>query len=237
MKRYAVIGSPVEHSFSPEYFKVKFNDLSVDAEYIALDVEAVEDIRTIAESHDLAGFNVTVPYKQAIIPYLRHISRDAVEMNAVNVVKIVDGEWYGFNTDHQGFSRSIEGVLKTGYKALVFGSGGSSKAVTYALQRMNIPFRIVSRNEGFTYADLDSQILSEHQLLINTTPLGMYPKVDEAVSIDYDSVGKQHLCFDLVYNPDKSLFLKRCEERGASIRNGRTMLEIQADLSWDIWCQ
>ncbi|MFB1003742.1 MAG: shikimate dehydrogenase [Bacteroidia bacterium] len=239
MKKYGVIGFPVKHSFSPAYFAQKFNFLGItDCEYAAYELSNIVDIKELIARENLAGFNVTIPYKQTIIPYLDHISEAAAQINAVNTITVKNGKWYGDNTDHIGFSSSLMGLMPSDEtKALIFGTGGSSLAVRYALNQMGISYNSVSRGAAgdYTYDEITLSIVKEHRLLINTTPLGMYPRVAESVAIPYEAIGDKHLCYDLVYTPEETEFLCKAKAKKATIKNGLEMLEIQADEAWDIW--
>jgi shikimate dehydrogenase len=239
MKKYGVIGFPVKHSFSPAYFAQKFNFLGItDCEYAAYELSNIADIKKLVARENLAGFNVTIPYKQTIIPYLDHISEAASQINAVNTVTVKNGTWYGDNTDHIGFSSSAKRLMPSDEtKALVFGTGGSSSAVRYALNEMNVSYKSVSRGPAgdYTYDEVTSRIVKEHRLLINTTPLGMYPRIEGCIAIPYEAIGEKHLCYDLVYTPEETEFLCKARANNARIKNGLEMLEIQADKAWDIW--
>lgn len=239
MKKYGVIGFPVKHSFSPAYFTKKFSLLGItDCEYAAYELSNIADIKKLIARENLAGFNVTIPHKQTIIPYLDHISEAAATINAVNTITVKNGKWYGDNTDHIGFSNSVKGLLPSDKtKALIFGTGGSSLAVRYALNQLDILYKSVSRGPAgdYTYDEITPSIIEEHRLLINTTPLGMYPSVAESVAIPYEAIGDKHLCYDLVYTPEETKFLGRAKTKGGRIKNGLEMLEIQADKAWDIW--
>lgn len=244
---YGLIGYHLGHSFSKEYFSKKFNDLKIDEEYNLFPIKDITEMSKLITfySGQLKGLNVTIPYKELILKYLTKIETDAAIIGAVNVIKVIYDNGIpaliGYNTDWQGFLASLKPLL-TGrtdiYRALVLGTGGASKAIVYALNKIGIDCTLVSRyksNGDVTYMDLDSDIISSHRLIVNTTPLGTYPSINTCPDIPYDSISNNHICFDLVYNPDKTEFLKKCESRGATIKNGLEMLHIQADLSWQIW--
>lgn len=238
IRKYGLIGYPLTYSFSPSYFASKFEEKRiVDAEYQSFPVEQIEDIKGLIDS-GILGFNVTIPYKEQIIPYLDKLSDAAKTIGAVNTVHIVDGKLIGYNTDVYGLENSLyrllDGVCVK--KALILGTGGASKACQYVLDQMGIEYRLVSRNPKYlTYDQLDAEIMAEHTLIINTTPLGTSPDVDTCPDIPYKLLGDSHFVFDLVYNPEKSLFLTRAEAQGAAIINGLSMLHDQADESWKIW--
>lgn len=244
---YGLIGYPLGHSFSKEYFSKKFNDLKIDEEYNLLPIKDITEMSKLITfySGQLKGLNVTIPYKELILKYLTKIETDAAIIGAVNVIKVIYDNGIpaliGYNTDWQGFLASLKPLL-TGRadicRALVLGTGGASKAIAYALNKIGIDCTLVSRynsNGDVTYMDLDSDIISSHRLIVNTTPLGTYPSINTCPDIPYDSISNNHICFDLVYNPEKTEFLRKCESRGATIKNGLEMLHIQADLSWQIW--
>lgn len=239
MKKYGVIGYPVLQSFSPQYFAEKFQILGLhDFIYEAIEVEDISTIRSLIQKGEWDGLNVTIPHKQSVIPYLDGLSDLAVKLNAVNTIKLEGQKLMGYNTDYYGFSTSLTRVLsKEHSSALIFGSGGSSLAVRFALRKLGIDYKLISRGAGgdLTYSQLTNEIVAQHKILINTTPLGMYPNLDEAVNIPYEGIGVDHLCFDLVYNPSETVFLYKCKLQGAQVKNGREMLELQADKSWDIW--
>jgi shikimate dehydrogenase len=236
--KFAVIGKPIRHSFSPEYFTSKFRKNNIKASYEALQLEEIAGVKEIISKKELSGFNVTIPYKQSIIHYLDGIDITAAEINSVNTVKVENGKWHGYNTDWLGFMMSIQRLLKGNETALVFGSGGSTKAICYVLQKMGIPYTIVSRsnNKGMlNYQNLSDNLLSNTHLLINCTPLGMFPEVDTCIDINYACLNENHLCYDLVYNPEITRFMKNAQSQGAKVINGLKMLELQAEAAWDIW--
>lgn len=237
-RKYGLIGYPLSHSFSPGYFLNKFEVEGIrDTEYRAYPISKIEDIRQLIKE-GLSGFNITIPYKQQIIPFLDEISEAAKKINAVNTVKILDGKLHGYNTDVYGFEVSLRGLLgeKLPNSALILGSGGASQAVQYVLERLGIHSQVVSRKKALlTYAELDDIIIHSHPLIVNTSPLGMYPNIEQAPDIPYLSLGSKHILYDLIYNPEKTLFLKKGEEQGSIVVNGQRMLHLQADKSWEIW--
>jgi len=188
----------------------------------------------------LRGLNVTIPHKQTVIPYLDELDEAARGIGAVNVIKVSSGKLRGYNTDYIGFMRSLIPLVKSSHKkALVLGTGGSAKAVKYVLKKIGISYTLVSRNPNdksvLRYSDITSDLLQEYTVLINTTPAGMYPKISEAPDIPYQHIGSQHLLFDLIYNPEETLFLKYGKQPGASVKNGYEMLVFQAEEAWRIW--
>lgn len=241
IKSYGLIGYPLSHSFSKKYFTEKFERESIkDHFYELFPIESIRDLPSIISAHStLAGLNVTIPYKEQVIDYLDSCSPVVEEIGACNCIRIIDGKLKGYNTDVIGFSRSLEPKLKASHKkALVLGTGGAAKAVHYALKQKGIDFLQVSRKKSdlsISYEDITEQLIKEYTLIINTTPLGMYPDVDKAPDIPYQFLGTEHYLFDLVYNPPTTKFLSEGKKHGAEIENGADMLVIQAEASWDIW--
>ena len=238
--RFGLIGYPLSHSFSPSYFAKKFADLGIkDSEYLAYELEDIPRVEALLQS-GVKGLNVTIPYKEQVIPYLDRLSDEAKKIGAVNTIKISEEGVVGYNTDVYGFQKSLELFLggKKIEKALVLGSGGAAKAVKFALETLGILFTTVSRQASFLqYQDLSKKIIDDHQLVINTTPLGMSPKIHTCPNIPYHLLSDEHFLYDLVYNPEKTLFLKQGSARGASVKNGYDMLVLQAEKSWEIWNQ
>lgn len=241
---YGLIGYPLGHSFSKGYFTEYFTQEHIDAQYKNFELPAINDLcQVLTEEPTLQGFNVTIPYKQQIIPYLDDIDAAASAIGAVNVVKVTrhaDGlRLKGYNTDVIGFSDSIRPLLRPHHThALILGTGGASKAVDYALRQLGLATRFVSRrktDDTLTYDELTPDLLARHTVIVNTTPLGMYPHTDECPPIDYSQLNPEFLLFDVVYNPAKTLFLQRGEEAGATICNGMDMLIGQAKAAWHIW--
>lgn len=247
-KVYGLIGYPLGHSFSRDYFNKKFAAEGLDAEYCNFEIPSIGDIKDVLDDHpDLAGLNVTIPYKQQVIPYLDKLDDDAAAIGAVNVIKIVrddrtddeDYELVGYNSDVVGFRNSIAPLLNPARdKALILGTGGASKAVYHGLLQLGVEPVYVSRTprEGvISYADLTPEVMASHKVIVNTTPLGMYPKVDNCPDIPYDCLTPEHLLYDLIYNPDVTTFMKRGQEHGAEVKNGLEMLLLQAFEAWRIW--
>jgi shikimate dehydrogenase len=239
MRNYGLIGKSLIHSFSPRYFRDKFNELCInDCSYQAFELPSLGQIKALIYENDLSGFNVTIPYKQLIIPYLDEISLIASEINSVNTVTVKNDLLCGENTDYLGFENTLLKYLQSFHKrALIFGTGGSSKTITYVLKSLGIECTHVSQSNHdlMNYTQIDNYMIKSHQILINTTPLGTFPKVDTCVDIPYSAITKNHLCYDLVYNPKESLFLAKSKLNGAMIVNGLDMLKIQADKSWKLW--
>ncbi len=242
MRKFGLIGKSLKHSFSADYFAKKFKAENItDCTYSLFELEELEDVRSMLEDHkELCGFNITIPYKQQIFPYLDSIDIEAERIGAVNCVTIEEGKLKGYNTDIVGLRSSMAKLLKGAYidRALVLGTGGASSAVQYMLGEMGIEFELVSRDplkSTITYSTISPEDISRAQLIINTTPLGTYPDIDSAPSLPYAFISPSHYLFDLVYNPPLTQFLSYGEQRGAKILNGETMLLAQAEESWRIW--
>lgn len=245
MKRYGLIGYPLGHSFSKNFFNEKFHSENIDAEYVNFEIPTIEDFNKIIKANPtLCGLNVTIPYKEQVIGYLDELDKDAAAIGAVNVIKIerIKGKTRltGFNSDVMGFTQSIESLLEPHHKkALILGTGGASKAINYGLHKFGLETKFVSRskrNENtITYDDITPEIMEEYKVIVNCTPTGMYPKADECPNIPYDLLTPEHLLYDLLYNPDTTLFMKNGSDRGAIVKNGLEMLLLQAFGAWDIW--
>ena len=240
MRKFGLIGYPLGHSFSPPYFAKKFRDEGIDdAVYEAYPIDHIDKFMELIDSNTI-GINVTIPYKELVMIYLDDMSEAAKTIGAVNTIHHIEGRLIGYNTDYYGFKKSLLKMLGnvTISNALVLGTGGSSKAVRYALDQMGIKYSLVSRNTSYlSYGDLNQKIIEEHKLIINTTPLGMFPSIDTFPVIPYASISSKHFCYDLVYNPEKTVFLTEAEKRGATVKNGYDMLILQAEKSWQIWNQ
>ncbi len=236
MKTYGLIGKNISYSFSRNYFANKFKKEDIkNSQYINFDIDNLSELNNIFNTNNF-GFNVTIPYKEVIIPYLDSLDFHAEKIGAVNTIKIENEKKIGFNTDWIGFKKSIEPLLNSHHtKALILGTGGASKAVIYALDQLKIETLIVSRNGKTSYQDLSEEIIQNHAIIINCTPVGTFPNIDAAPEIPYHFITKNHLAYDLIYNPAETLFLKKCKEKGAVVKNGLEMLEIQAEASWKIW--
>ena len=240
-KRYGLVGKDIAYSFSRSYFAEKFQKEGIDnCTYENFDLKSIDVIKTVLKMQNLGGLNVTIPYKEAILPYIDHLSEDAKIIGAVNTVRILaDGTVEGHNTDTYGFKAALLRRWNDhADKALILGTGGASKAVHYVLQQMNIEPLFVSRNpkEGqITYKQIDSALMQSHKLIINCTPIGTHPDIDQTPQIPYDLIDSGHFLFDLIYNPEVTLFLAEGKNKGATIQNGHFMLEQQAEKSWNIW--
>lgn len=244
-KLYGLIGFPLGHSFSQMFFNQKFEAEDINAEYRNFELPDIGDLMELLSEYPLLeGLNVTIPYKELVIPYMDSLEETAEGVGAVNVIKISHDErndlWLkGFNTDVTGFTDSLRPLLTPArMRALILGTGGAAKAVAYSLKNLGVDYTFVSRTPGegmLAYADLTPEIMAEHKLIVNTTPLGMYPNVDRCPDIPYGALTPEHLCYDLLYNPDVTLFMKRAAAHGAETKNGLEMLMLQAFASWDIW--
>ena len=244
MKKYGLIGYPLGHSFSMGYFNEKFKNEAINAVYENFEIPDIQDITTVIGSNpDLAGFNVTIPYKEKVMDYLDYIAPEAAEIGAVNVVKVThNGEravLKGFNSDVVVFVNSIKPLLRPLHKkALVLGTGGASKAVEYGLRKLGLETIKVSRTEKdntITYGQVTPELLSEYKVIVNCTPCGMAPHFDECPNLPYDSIDDSFLLYDLIYNPEETLFLRKGKEKDATVKNGLEMLLLQAEEGWNIW--
>lgn len=241
MRIYGLIGKPLTHSFSQAYFTEKFqNENLTDCSYDNFELQDIKELpQLIKEQHNLFGLNVTIPYKEEVFQYLTSKSSVVEQIEACNCIKIKEQKLFGFNTDVIGFERSLLPLLMPHHtKAIVLGTGGAAKAVKFALNKLGINFTSVSRfpsDSTISYEMLTPVFIKEHTVIINTTPIGMYPHVNAAPPIPYHLLSEYHLLFDLIYNPTETLFLKRGKEAGASVSNGYEMLVQQAEESWKIW--
>lgn len=243
MKRFCVIGYPLSHSFSPGYFQEKFKQLGLqDYSYTARELEDINLIKPLIETAHLSGFNVTIPHKQGVIAHLDEIDAIAAEIGSVNCVKVVWGKnayhTKGYNTDWIGFSHLLNMLSKKPKKALIFGTGGAALAVNYALEKAGIDRLSVSRGamaDAISYSAIDEKLISECDLIVNTTPVGMYPNINEKPNFPYHLLTSNHALIDLIYNPLRTAFLLEGERNGCQVLNGLEMLHIQAEASWEIW--
>lgn len=244
---FGLIGQSLEHSFSKSYFENKFKEENkLNYHYHNFDIDTLNSIIQLIKQHQLTGLNITKPYKESILPFLHHIDKEAKEIGAVNCIKII---WeknqpvlHGYNTDCYGFGQSIKPFLEPRHqRALILGTGGASKAVAYALKKIGIEVYFVTSsqpkktNQSFLYNELNEHIFNAFKLIINTTPLGMYPHIHEEPLIPYSFLDTEHLLYDLIYNPTETPFLNKGKQQGATIINGLNMLKLQADKAWDIW--
>ena len=245
MKKYGLIGYPLGHSFSKNFFNEKFHSEDIDAEYVNFEIPTIDEfLQVIAANPTLNGLNVTIPYKEKVISYLDEVDKDAAAIGAVNVIKFEHNKGklklIGYNSDVIGFSRSIEPLLESYHtKALILGTGGASKAVNYSLKKLGLSTLFVSRTKHtentVTYDELTPELMDEYKVIVNCTPVGMYPQADKCPEIPYECLTPRHLLYDLLYNPNTTLFMKKGEEQGAVVKNGLEMLLLQAFGAWDIW--
>lgn len=240
--KFGLVGRDISYSFSRGYFSNKFEHDNLPHSYVNFDLKSIDELQDIIKNtSNLKGLNVTIPYKQEVIPLLDAIDNRAKEIGAVNTITISDDKKLkGYNTDYYGFKTSLQPHLKPHHKkALILGTGGASKAIAYALKTLNIEYDFVSRskNEGgtFLYADLTHKIISDYTIIINCTPLGTTPNVEESPDIPYKALSKNHILYDLIYNPEQTKFLKQGKLKGAKTINGLEMLSLQAEKAWEIW--
>ena len=244
MDRYGLIGYPLGHSFSISYFNQKFADESINARYLNFEIPSIDDLLQVLDSNpELNGLNVTIPYKEKVMQFLDYISPEARAIGAVNVIKVErQGKktmLKGYNSDVIGFTQSIEPMLEKHHKkALILGTGGASKAINYGLKALGLETVYVSRYERpgtIQYDKITPEVVQEYNVIVNCTPLGMYPKTEECPNLPYEAMDSKNILYDLIYNPDESLFMKRGAERGANVKNGLEMLLLQAFASWEFW--
>lgn len=240
--KFGLVGRDIGYSFSKKYFTEKFQLLHFDnCEYLNFDLKTIKDFtKTVAQTKGLKGMNVTIPYKEEVIPFLDKLSKNAKKIGAVNTITISKKKKLkGYNTDFYGFKKALKPLLSPSHKkALILGTGGASKAIAYAFQKLKIEYDFVSRNPTefqFSYEELTAEIFAEYQIVVNTTPVGTHPKIEEAPPINYALFTKDHIAFDLVYNPEETTFLRKAKEQGAKTKNGYEMLIFQAEKAWSIW--
>lgn len=240
MSQFGLIGYPLSHSFSQGYFSEKFQKEGItDAQYANYPIASIDAFKALWDDVNLKGLNVTIPYKKEVIPFLHHPSLVVESIQACNCIRLFNNELYGYNTDVIGFQKSLEPFLKSHHThALILGTGGAAAAVEWVLQHLNIKYLVVSRSNGahaITYNQLTKDLIQSHTLIINTSPVGMYPNVNDAPIIPFEYITSQHHLFDLIYNPGETMFLSKGKQQGATIQNGLEMLHIQAEESWKIW--
>lgn len=239
-KIYGLIGKNIDYSFSKNFFSKKFKNENINCKYLNFDIQNISDFKSVISDKNISGLNVTIPYKEDVIKYIDEISNDAKSIGAVNTIKISNKKLTGHNTDHIGFTKSIEKIdeFKNIESALILGSGGASKAIQFALDNLKIKYTIVSRSNSIkciNYNQVSEKIIKNHKLIINCTPLGTFPEVEKCPEIDYRFLSPFNILYDLVYNPKQSNFLRKGLNAGCKIKNGLEMLEIQAIESWKIW--
>lgn len=245
MDKYGLIGYPLGHSFSISYFNEKFQNENIDAEYQNFEIASIDSFPEVVDSNpELRGLNVTIPYKEKVIEYLDELSPEAETIGAVNVIRVTHKGHKtilkGFNSDVIGFTRSIEPLIQPQHhkKALILGTGGASKAIDFGLKSLGLETKFVSRTpfEGrFTYEDITPEIIKEYNVVVNCTPLGMYPNVDACPKLPYEAMDSKTILYDLIYNPDQTLFMQKGAQHGAIVKNGLEMLLLQAFASWEFW--
>tara|TARA_B110000114_G_C14981385_1_gene352638 strand:- start:32 stop:757 length:726 start_codon:yes stop_codon:yes gene_type:complete len=238
MKNYGLIGKSLGHSFSKSFFENHFEKNNISGSYKNIELESIEEFKAVRDFFD--GFNVTIPYKQAIIPFLDYLTAEATAIGAVNIIQCRDGKLIGHNSDAFGFHQSIKPFLTNLHeRAIVLGTGGASKAVEFVLRRIGLDVIFISRNPSteneFSYDELNKHMLNACKIIVNTTPVGTYPNIDDCISFPFEFLTEDHLVVDLIYNPAKTKFLKSAEENNATIMNGETMLKQQALKSYQIW--
>jgi len=240
-KQFGLVGKNIDYSFSKKYFTEKFEKENlINHNYQNFDIQSVFEITQIVKNPNLCGLNVTIPYKEEIIPFLDKISKKAKKIGAVNTIKITKkGKLKGYNTDFFGFQKSLSSLLNEHHKkALILGTGGASKAVAFALKKLGIQYSFVSqklRRDYLSYEKLNEAIFQEYQIIINCTPLGTFPDINSCPNIPYDLLNSNHIVFDLVYNPEETIFLQKAKQNGATTKNGMEMLVFQAEKAWEIW--
>jgi shikimate dehydrogenase len=244
MDKYGLIGYPLGHSFSINYFNQKFADEVINAKYMNFEIPSIDALAEVLDSNpELKGLNVTIPYKQKVMEFLDQISPEARAIGAVNVIRVThegkDIKLKGFNSDVIGFTQSIEPMLEPYHKkALILGTGGASKAIDYGLKSLGLETVFVSRYrrpETICYEDITPDVVKEYNVIVNCTPIGMFPKTEECPLLPYEAMDEKNILYDLIYNPDETLFMKMGAERGASVKNGLEMLLLQAFASWEFW--
>lgn len=239
-KKYGLIGKKLSHSFSKNFFDQKFRDQSIDATYENFETQDISGIQAVFKIENLAGLNVTIPYKEVILPFLDDLDESAKMVGAVNCIQVKNGKRIGYNTDVFGFRQMIKPFLESHHeRALIFGKGGASRAVASVLKELGLSVFFVTRNPkeevDFAYSDINERMIHSCGIIVNTTPLGMFPDVDIAPEIPYSFLTDKNLVVDLIYNPKETLFMKKAKSYGANVINGETMLYQQAEKSWEIW--
>lgn len=240
-KIYGLIGKNIAYSFSKNYFSNKQHSLNENFIYQNFDCDTLSDFLNVIKNNTIAGLNVTIPYKESIIPFLDDLSDIASKIGAVNTIKIHKNKLIGYNTDYYGFKKALSPLLKKHHtKALILGTGGASKAIAFALNELSIAYTFVSRNvktkkNTISYNDINEAIFSTSTIIINTTPVGTFPDINNCLPLPCEYFSKKHIAFDLIYNPTETLFLRQAKKNGATIKNGYDMLVFQAEKAWEIW--
>jgi shikimate dehydrogenase len=246
MRAFGLIGKSLSHSFSKNYFDNKFTLLHLnDCSYSNFELEKIEDIISLLQTHpNLQGLNVTIPYKETVIPFLNELSEEAKQVGAVNCIQIKNKKLIGHNTDVYGFSQSLKPFLDVNHeRALILGTGGVSKAVAHVLQKIGLPVFFVTSaktkktDNTFFYHEINERVMDAFKLIVNTTPIGTFPNINECPPLPYEFFTPQHLAYDLIYNPGETKFLRQASDKGSIVVNGLSMLQLQAEKSWEIWNQ
>ena len=236
MRTFGLIGKNLAHSFSKTYFNEKFlKEETTENKYVNYELEEIAKFRELIEQKKISGLNVTIPYKESIIPFLDELSKEAKIIGAVNTIKFHNNKVIGHNTDYIGFTNSIEPLLEGRKKAIILGDGGGAKAVKYALEKLSIEYKIAKRNTSFRYSDITNETIEDYPIIVNTTPEGSYPQETKFPKIPYQYLSKKNLLFDLIYNPNETKFLAYGRAKNSQTKNGLEMLKIQAEESWKIW--
>lgn len=240
MLNFGLIGKKLDYSFSKTFFTQLFKEKKIEGLYSNIEIDSIEEIKRVFETPDLKGLNVTIPYKESIIPFLDDISEEAKKIGAVNVIQFKEGKKIGYNSDAFGFHQSIKPFLTNQHeRALIIGTGGASKAVDYVFKSLGIDTLFISRNpkgdNQFSYEDINVHMLNAYKVIINCTPIGTFPAVDECIPFPFEFLTPNHLVIDLIYNPTKTKFLQKSEKMGATILNGESMLHQQALKAWELW--
>lgn len=241
MRVFGLIGFPLSHSFSASYFNSKFRLLGLDDHiYKLFPIKDISEIQNLLKSEpELVGLNVTIPYKEQILPFLDNITEEAKQITAINCISIIEGKLTGHNTDCFGFEKAyLSTIIKAAASVLILGNGGASKAVQFVLKKHGIVFLVVSRTKAdrtISYSELTPEMIADHTIIINTTSLGMFPNINDFPKIDYQYLSEQHILIDLIYNPEYTEFLKFGIKQGCKVHNGLSMLQNQANQAWDIW--
>ena len=235
--KFGLIGKKISYSFSKKYFEQKFQKLLLnDHSYNIIDLENLDNIKNIFETEHLKGLNVTIPYKEKIIPYIDELSDEAKEIGAINCISVENGKTKGYNTDAFGFEKTLLLHKKENQKtAIILGNGGAAKAVQYVLKKNQIPYITVSRTTEINYENLSENLVKENLIIIQCTPVGTFPNIEDSVPFPFDGITENHLIIDLIYNPEYTKFIRNCAEKGAKTANGLYMLEQQAEKAWEIW--
>ena len=235
--KFGLIGKKISYSFSKKYFEQKFQKLLLNNHsYNIIDLENLDNIKNIFETEHLKGLNVTIPYKEKIIPFIDELSDEAKEIGAINCISVENGKTKGYNTDAFGFEKTLLLHKKEHHKtAIILGNGGAAKAVQYVLKKNQIPYITVSRTTEINYENLSENLVKENLIIIQCTPVGTFPNIEDSVPFPFDGITENHLIIDLIYNPEYTKFIRNCAEKGAKTANGLYMLEQQAEKAWEIW--